>query len=285
MINGIDDDVFMYVNKELDNLEEEFNIQIIYAVESGSRGWGFANENSDYDVRFIYVRDLSDYLSIERGRDVIDMHDLGRRKYEIDLDLSGWDITKTLSLHRKSNPQLREYMLHDMVYRGNTNFLNDLPPFDVNTLKHAYGSMTHNNYMKYIKGAKTDDFSPRVVKTYCYCIRQMLAWILIDEYDDVNAPINIDVLLKRFREDENNIIGEGLLNDMEDLINFYRSGCKDNKLNESKIFNLSKWIDTYLQIAKTAQGEKRKLPDIEIYNRRFTKILASHEMQKRFLKK
>ena len=136
--------------------------------------------------------------------------------------------------------------------------------------------MTYNNYMKYIRGARTDDFSPRVVKTYCYCIRQILAWILIDEYNDVNAPIHIDELLARFRNDENNVIGEGLLNDMEDLINFYRSGCKTNKLTEEKILNLSKWIDTYLQITKTAQGEKGELPDINIYNNRFRQILIKY---------
>lgn len=273
MINGIDKDVYNYVNQELDKIETEFNIKILYAVESGSRGWGFSNENSDYDVRFIYVRPLNDYLSIENKRDVIDIHDLGDRDYKYDLDFSGWDITKTLLLHRKSNPALREYIIHDMVYRGNVDFLDGLPSFDLNTLKHAYGSMTYNNYMKYIKGAHTDDFSPRVVKTYCYCIRQILAWILIDEYDDVNAPINIDDLLERFKNDDNTVIGEGLLKDMRDLIDFYKSGCKSNKLNEAQILRLSKFISIYLDIMRTAQGKKSSLPDIEIYNLRFRKIL------------
>ena len=273
MINGIDKDVYNYVNQELDKIETEFNIKILYAVESGSRGWGFSNENSDYDVRFIYVRPLNDYLSIENKRDVIDIHDLGDRDYKYDLDFSGWDITKTLLLHRKSNPALREYIIHDMVYRGNVDFLDGLPSFDLNTLKHAYGSMTYNNYMKYIKGAHTDDFSPRVVKTYCYCIRQILAWILIDEYDDVNAPINIDDLLERFKNDNNTVIGEGLLKDMRDLIEFYKSGCKSNKLNEAQILRLSKFISIYLDIMRTAQGKKSSLPDIEIYNLRFRKIL------------
>ena len=271
MINGIPKDVYNYVNQELDKIEEEFGVHILYAVESESRGWGFANENSDYDVRFIYVRPLSDYLSINQPRDVIDMQDLGRREYKYDLDLSGWDITKTLGLHRKSNPALREHMLHTMVYRGNCDFLKDLPDFDIITLKHAYGSMTYNNYMKYIHNAHTDDFSPRVVKIYCYCIRQILAWILIDEYNDVNAPINIDIILDRFEKED--IIGDGLLQDMRDCIDFYRSGCKSNKLSEEKILRLSKWIHTYLQITKTAQGKKKELPDIDIYNERFREIL------------
>lgn len=279
MINGIDEDVYYYVNNKLDELEEEFNIKILYAVESGSRGWGFANEDSDYDVRFYYVRPLYDYLSIDKKRDVIDIHDLGRRKYKYDLDLSGWDITKVLQLHRQSNPNLREHLLHNMVYRGNVDFLELLPDFDINTLKHAYGSMTYNNYMKYIKGAHTDDFSPRVVKTYCYCIRQILAWILIDKYNDVNAPINIDELFARFENED--MVGDGLLQDMRDLVDFYRSGCKSNKLSEDKILRLSKWIHTYLEVTKTAQGKKRELPDIEVYNAVFREIINAEYLESR----
>ena len=62
MINGIDEDVYNYVNKCLDDIEEEFNIKILYAVEIGSRGWGFANDDSDYNVRFYYIRPLEYYL-------------------------------------------------------------------------------------------------------------------------------------------------------------------------------------------------------------------------------
>ena len=278
MINGIDEDVYNYVNCELDNIEQEFGVKILYAVETGSRGWGFANEDSDYDVRFYYIRPLEEYLSITKKRDVIDIHDLGDRKYKYDLDLSGWDITKVLELHRKSNPSLREHIIHDMVYRGNCDFLKGLPDFDLVTLKHHYGSMTHNNYRKYIKGKHTDDFSPRVVKTYCYCIRQILAWLLIDEYDDVNAPINIDIILSRFKD--NDILAPQLLQDMRDCIDYYRSGCKLNKLTERAIINLSTWIDTYLQVIKTQQGKSRALPDIEIYNQRFRAILGNEYVKR-----
>lgn len=270
----IDEDVYEYVNKELDNLEKEFNIKILYAVESGSRGWGFSNEDSDYDVRFYYVRPLDDYLSIVDRRDVIDDKDLGDRDYNYDLDFSGWDIRKVLQLHRKSNPNLREHILHDMVYRGDCEFLNGLPEFDIVTLKHAYGSMTYNNYMKYIKGTRTDDFSPRVVKTYCYCIRQILAWILIDEYDDVNAPINIDELIHIFKFEK--LLSDQLIEDMEDCVNYYRGNCKSNKLNERTIMNLSTWIHTYLEVMKTPQGKKNELPDVEVYDERFRKIVLDY---------
>ena len=270
-VNNIPKEIYTYVNQELYNLENEFNVHVLYAVESGSRGWGFSNEDSDYDVRFYYVRPVEDYLTIERKRDVIDIHDLGRRSYDYDLDLSGWDITKTLHQHRKSNPNLREHILHTMVYRGDSSFLDGLPGFDINTLKHAYGSMTYGNYMKYIHNKRTDDFSPRVVKTYCYCIRQILAWIFIDAYNDVNAPIHIDELLDIFADKD--LIGDQLLEDMRTCIDYYKSNCKLNRLSERAIMNLSHWIYTWLQVTRTPQGAQRELPDIAIYTERFREIL------------
>lgn len=278
MINGIEDDVYEYVNQKLDELEEEFNIKILYAVESGSRGWGFANEESDYDVRFIYIRPIEDYLSIEQIRDVIDMHDLGERKYKYDVDFSGWDITKTLQLHRRSNPSLREYIVHKMVYRGDVSFLNGLPDFDLTTLKQAYGGMTYSNWKKYVKG---EYMTKKVTKRYCYCIRQILAWILIDEYNDQYAPIHIDELLKIFEKKEDSPFAPQLLEDMHTLIDYYKDNCSTNHLSERAIMNLSIWISTYIDVMKTKQGKSQELPDIEIYNRRFRCILRENNIIKK----
>ena len=76
----------------LDKIEKENNVTILLAIESGSRAWGFASPDSDYDVRFIYARRMEDYLTIQPGRDVIE--------WQLDdvLDINGWDITK-LFLH------------------------------------------------------------------------------------------------------------------------------------------------------------------------------------------
>lgn len=53
------------IKSKLSEIEENRNVKILYAVESGSRAWGFASDDSDYDVRFIYVRTLDEF--IERG--------------------------------------------------------------------------------------------------------------------------------------------------------------------------------------------------------------------------
>lgn len=43
------------IKSKLKEIEEKENIKILHCVESGSRAWGFASPDSDYDVRFIYV--------------------------------------------------------------------------------------------------------------------------------------------------------------------------------------------------------------------------------------
>ncbi|MEO0640653.1 MAG: nucleotidyltransferase domain-containing protein, partial [Bacteroidota bacterium] len=94
----------------LHQLEEQENIKIVYAVESGSRAWGFASPNSDWDVRFLYIRPEDWYLSIDEKRDVIE------RMLPDDLDLAGWDFKKALKLFRKSNPPLLEWLRSPLIY-------------------------------------------------------------------------------------------------------------------------------------------------------------------------
>ena len=81
------------------------------AAESGSRAWGFASPDSDYDVRFIYVNRLPWYLTVEPGRDVIEQPISG------ELDINGWDLRKTLQLLKESNPTLLEWLRSPIVYQ------------------------------------------------------------------------------------------------------------------------------------------------------------------------
>ena len=92
------------IELELERIEKENDVKILFAVESGSRAWGFPSKDSDYDVRFVYIHPVEWYLSIHDKRDVIE--------YPIsdDLDISGWDIKKALQLFAKSNPALLEWI-------------------------------------------------------------------------------------------------------------------------------------------------------------------------------
>ncbi len=98
------------IKSKLKEIEEKENIKILHCVESGSRAWGFASPDSDYDVRFIYVRPKEFYLRLDKTREVIE--------WQLDdtLDINGWDVSKALSLLYKSNPTLFEWNSSPIVY-------------------------------------------------------------------------------------------------------------------------------------------------------------------------
>lgn len=98
------------IRSRLDAIQASENVCIVYACESGSRAWGFPSADSDYDVRFIYVRPVEWYLSIDDKRDVIEC------PVEDGLDINGWDLRKALRLSRKSNPPLLEWLGSPIVY-------------------------------------------------------------------------------------------------------------------------------------------------------------------------
>lgn len=99
------------IQDNLNRIEREHGVKILWACESGSRAWGFPSPDSDYDVRFIYAHDPGHYLRVFDKRDVIEEPVSGV------LDISGWDIKKALGLLRKSNPALREWLSSPIVYR------------------------------------------------------------------------------------------------------------------------------------------------------------------------
>lgn len=158
--------------EKLAQIEREEDIKILHAVESGSRAWGFPSPDSDYDVRFIYVRKPEYYLKLEKTRDVIELpiNDM--------LDINGWDLNKTLRLLHSSNPTLFEWMSSPIVYRQ-TDFIDRLSPildsyFSCKSGLHHYLSMAEGNYRDYLKSDTVK------VKKYFYVLRPVLAckWIL-----------------------------------------------------------------------------------------------------------
>ncbi len=98
------------IRRKLKEIEETEHVKVLHAVESGSRAWGFASADSDYDVRFIYVRQKEDYLCLQDRKDFIE--------WELDetLDINGWDLQKALRHFHKSNAVLYEWLGSPIVY-------------------------------------------------------------------------------------------------------------------------------------------------------------------------
>lgn len=160
------------IQAKLDEIEQREQVRILWAAESGSRAWGFASPDSDYDVRFIYVRPREDYLKLEGIRDVIELPDDGV------LDINGWDLAKTLRLLSKSNPTLLEWINSPIIYRK-TDLAERLLP-----LIREYFSPQRGlyHYLSMAKGNFKSEFSEDAVKVkrYFYVLRPVLAcrWIL-----------------------------------------------------------------------------------------------------------
>jgi predicted nucleotidyltransferase len=138
---------------ELERIEHEENVRILYACESGSRAWGFPSKDSDYDVRFLYARPVDWYLSILEKRDVIERPISGM------LDINGWDLRKALNLFRKSNPPLLEWLQSPIVYRENRAIaeqIRRISPFTFSqkSCMYHYLHMAKRNYREYLQGER-----------------------------------------------------------------------------------------------------------------------------------
>ena len=160
------------IQEKLREIEQREECRILLAVESGSRAWGFASPDSDYDVRFIYVRPEKAYLRLDRTRDVIEVPING------ELDINGWDIDKTLRLLHKSNPTVFEWFSSPIIYQTSS-FADQFRPimqkyFSSKAGLWHYLHMAEGNYRDYLRGEMVR------AKKYFYVLRPILAgkWIL-----------------------------------------------------------------------------------------------------------
>lgn len=177
--------------QHLRQIEQSESVRILYACESGSRAWGFPSQDSDYDVRFLYVRPREWYLRIdvERQRDVIELPIEGL------LDINGWDLKKALNLFCKSNPSLMEWLDSPVVYRQDERFLlrlKSLLPryYSPSACYCHYTHMAQGNYREYLRGEQVR------TKKYFYVLRPLLAmrWI---ERGLGRVPMKFSVLVDR----------------------------------------------------------------------------------------
>jgi len=161
------------IQSKLSGIEEQHQVRILYACESGSRAWGFASPDSDYDVRFIYSRRADDYLSISERRDVIELP-----VNEV-LDIGGWDIRKALQLFLKSNAPLYEWLQSPIVYAAGSSLKDEMLSlastyFSNRACCHHYLSMAANTLEHELQGSAVR------MKKYFYALRPALAclWIV-----------------------------------------------------------------------------------------------------------
>jgi predicted nucleotidyltransferase len=244
---------------KLNDIERENNIKILYAVESGSRGWGFASKDSDYDTRFIYIHPTNWYLSIEDKKDFIEVpiNDL--------LDINGWDIKKALLQYKKSNPTLLEWLSSPIIYMENygaAQKMRDLLPAYFSPVPTIYHYL-HIARNKFEEVMGTDQVK---IKRYFYILRPILACMWIEE-NSTMPPMEFSKLMADQRLDCT------LVNEINKLLEKKTSGLEIDIEPKSQVIIdfLGSKIDYYEQYLKSVRKEKTS--DYEALNNLFRETL------------
>lgn len=244
---------------ELKRIEQEEQVKILFAVESGSRAWGFPSKDSDYDVRFVYIHPTEWYLSIDEKRDVIEypINDL--------LDISGWDIRKALHLYRKSNPPLMEWLRSPIMYSEQFTFLKQLRElsnsyFSPKASIYHYLHMATGNYRDYLQGEEVR------IKKYFYVLRPILAckWL---ENNKTMPPMEFEILLETQVKDPN------LYNEVKKLL--YRKKSGEELDIEPRIDVISNFLEEQMEYYKeyVKHVNEKEHADISILNDLFINTL------------
>lgn len=187
------DPIPLSVRREIDvrlaAIEATHGVRLLMAVESGSRAWGFPSPDSDYDVRFLYVRPRDWYLSLVPGRDVIES------PIEDDIDLNGWDVRKALGLLLKSNAVVSEWMLSPIRYRIDDPFVSGLAALADDLLNPRAIAYHYARSGKLAADRWLDGEGDVPVKKYFYALRPALAIRAIRLNPASRPPMNLQALI------------------------------------------------------------------------------------------
>lgn len=246
---------------KIHEIEREHQVKVLFAVESGSRAWGFPSQDSDYDVRFVYIHRPEWYLSIDEKRDVIEVpiNEL--------LDINGWDIRKALKLFRKSNPALMEWLVSDIRYYEAYGFKEELLAlrervFSPQASVHHYLHMARGNFREYLQGEQVK------IKKYFYVLRPILACKWVEKYN-TNPPILFQDLVQEL------VTESGLKEAIEDLLRRKIAGEEMNLEKRVDVINefIVREID---HLTDFAQSTRRDLDDpTEMLDQLFRKYLKT----------
>lgn len=184
----MDDVILKQIKDKLSQIEEQEQVIILYAAESGSRAWGIASPDSDYDVRFIYVRRPEAYLRLDPPKDVIE--------WQLDevLDINGWDLKKALVQFQRGNATLFEWAKSPIVYHTSDIWMKIYeaakPYFSQKSAVYHYYGTASKTFLQELQDEKVK------YKKYFYALRPLLAANCIEEYNEP-APVLFDELMKQ----------------------------------------------------------------------------------------
>lgn len=228
------------VRMKIREIEEKENIRVLHVIESGSRAWGFESPDSDYDVRFLYVREKDFYLSLRDTKDFIDweLNDV--------LDINGWDIKKALQHFHKSNATLFEWSNSPVVYYTTeewSRLYQDVASqyFSCKSSMYHYYGTANKNYHEYLM----EDMVK--YKKYFYVLRPILACKWIQE-KKCPPPVLFDKLV-------NSVLEDDMKKAIEDLLAKKMQMSESDKAPKVEIIN--QYIEKNLAYYKTLLEEMK----------------------------
>jgi len=237
------------IRAELRDMEYDNNIDILFAVEAGSRVWGMSSNDSDYDVRFVFKRPREEYLKLNKLKDVI-VKTIKNRDYV------GFDIYKTCGLINSSNPSIIEWLQSDIVYYGKQpeELIKVSKNFNPLALYHHYLSMGKQNYLKYIKSGEKITY-----KKYLYAMRGIINSFWVKEYNSLPL-INFPNILAQIFSNEQKTISNEIINRLFEIIALKKQGLEKDIIENEKNFDL--FIENYLKTSEPPKPRKNlKLVD------------------------
>ena len=242
------------IKKYLTALEKKKDIEILLACETGSRAWGFPSPDSDYDVRFIYRRKKDWYLHLQQQKDSIDV------MYEDnEIDLSGWDLRKSLLLLAKSNPALLERIQSPVLYKVNEAFLTGIRA-EAEQQYSKIATMFHYLSMAKKKFEEVQSGEKMRLKSMFYALRTSVACLWITKRDTM-PPIVFQEML------ENLDIDAAVKKRIYELINLKATASESYMHPQEKLINdfIAENIAHAEAIGKTLPGSKGKLSDMNAF--------------------
>jgi uncharacterized protein len=224
------------LQQKLCEIEKDHDIRIVWAVESGSRLWGLASSESDYDVKCVYVHRPEWYLSINEGADAIDLPIHNR------LDVSGWDVRKTLRLLVKSNISLMTWTISTLVYREVGGLADDIRElvgqhYSPKAVAHQYLNMATLNIRKHI-----DHASKVPVKIYLYTLQPLLNVQWMMQGKGLPPSLFLDLMSGIEASDE-------VLEAVSELVTLKTT--KPPKSKTSRLSVIDEWISELVDEART----------------------------------
>ena len=177
----------------LETIEQENNITIIFACEAGSRNWGLNSDQSDYDVRYIYVHNsVFWYISTDNKKDTLS-HNINN---DIDVETSGWDIVKAVKELKVSNPSIIEWMQSSCIYINKHRFQESIVSI-ISQLHNNKSLMFHYNRMLCSNLKSFFDNADKVLrKKYFYILMPALNLMYLLENDTCVICSNFELLLE-----------------------------------------------------------------------------------------